>query len=200
MLFSQDQAPVVATSLTHYITDRLAEFAERLDPPPQEETCIYLGAVLARFGRSERLFCYEDGRFMLRSLAQLYGDALEAPDERTRCLMLQQLGDLAMFVGAVFPHRYRRYGINRDYFVGMGGGAYDYLAGNARRHRSIFAELAGMFARLLELVSQACRGREQLSAEEVLLLYERWLVSKEPLVEQQLRYLGIRLDGSESLH
>lgn len=199
MLLSQDQAPVVASSLSNYFTDRLSEFAERLDPAPQEETCYYLGSVLARFGRSEQLFSYEDGRLLLRPLAQLYGEALEAPNEHTRCLLLQQLGDLALFIGAVFPHRYRRYGINRDYFIGMGRGAYDYLAGNARRHRELFAELAGMFARLLEMVSKACSRHEHLGAEDVLALYERWLTSRDPLAEQQLLGLGIRLDGSDTM-
>jgi len=60
----------------------------------------------------------------LRPLALLYGDALEARNERERCLCLQQLGDTALFLYALFPERYARHGIRRDYFIGMGGGAY----------------------------------------------------------------------------
>ena len=34
---------------------------------------------------------------------------------------------MALFLGALFPERFTRRGIQQDYVVGMGGGAYDYL-------------------------------------------------------------------------
>ena len=64
----------------------------------------------------------------LRPLALLYSDAIDANNARERCLMLQQLGDMALFLGALFPQRFTRHGILQDYFIGMGGSAYDYLA------------------------------------------------------------------------
>ena len=81
----------------------------------------------------------------------------------------------------------------------MGGGAYDYLADNARSNSHIFAELAGTFTRMLELIANACSRREQMSAEDILGLYQRWLQSHDPLIEAQLRALGIELDGSDRL-
>ncbi len=135
----------------------------------------------------------------LRPLALLYSDAVEANNERQRCLLLQHLGDMALFLGALFPERWARKGIGKDYFVGMGGGAYDYLAGNARTNNHIFAELASTFTRMLELVASACSRKQQMSAAEILGLYQRWLNSHDPVIESQLRALGIELDGSERL-
>ena len=136
---------------------------------------------------------------MLRPLALLYSDAIETDNARERCLMLQQLGDMALFLGALFPQRFTRHGILQDYVVGMGGSAYDYLADNARTNRHTFAELANTFTRMLEMVANACSRKHRLTTEEVLSLYQRWLSTSDPVIESQLRTLGIELTGSERL-
>lgn len=130
--------------------------------PPQEDTCWYLSQLLDRFGRSEGFFSWEAGRYGLRPLALLYGDATEAR------------------------------GIRQDYFIGMGGGAYDYLVENARHGRHVFAELSAAFASMLELVAQACASDAAQSNEDILTLYEKWLETRSPLLERQLRALGVK--------
>ena len=191
--------PVTETSLSGYFSRRLTRYARRFRSPPHEDTCWYLGNLLERFGRSEQLFSFEEGHMTLRPLALLYSDAIEADNSRERCLMLQQLGDMALFLGALFPERFTRRGILQDYFVGMGGAAYDYLADNSRTNRHVYAELANTFTRMLEMVANACSRRHRLSTEEVLALYQRWLCNRDPLIENQLRVLGIELSGSEQL-
>jgi hypothetical protein len=191
--------PITETSLSSYFSRRLTRYARRFRQPPHEDTCWYLGSLLERFGRSEQLFSFQDGHMTLRPLALLYSDAIEADNTRERCLMLQQLGDMALFLGALFPERFTRRGILQDYVVGMGGSAYDYLADNARTNRHIFAELANTFTLMLEMVANACSRRHRLSTEEVLALYQRWLCNRDPLIESQLRVLGIELSGSEQL-
>ena len=200
MLLHSHQAPITETSLAGYFSRRLARHAERLRPPPHDDTCWYLGSLLDRFSRSEQLFTTQDGQLTLRPLALLYGDAQQASSERERCLLLQNLGDMALFLGALFPERFARYGLQKDYFIGMGGGAYDYLADNARQNRHIFAELARTFARMLEMVASVCSRSQPVSAEDILALYQRWLDSGDPLAERQLRALGVELSGSERAH
>jgi len=193
------EIPIAETSLTDYFCKQLNIHAEHLRPPPHADTRWYVGNLLDRMGRTEQLFSYQDGQMTLRPLALLYSDAVEANNERQRCLLLQHLGDMALFLGALFPERWARKGIGKDYFVGMGGGAYDYLAGNARANNHIFAELASTFTRMLELVAKACSRKQRISAEEILGLYRRWLKSRDPVIESQLRALGIELNGSERL-
>ena len=193
------QLPITETSLSSYFSKRLNRYAERFRPPPHEDTCWYLGTVLERFGRSEELFAYQDGQMMLRPLALLYSDAIEADNTRERCLLLQQLGDMALFLGALFPDRFTRHGILQDYFVGMGGSAYEYLADNARSNRHILAELANTFTRMLEMVANACSRKQRLTTEEVLLLYQRWLNTGDPVIEKQLQVLGIEVSENERL-
>ncbi|MEE4359907.1 MAG: hypothetical protein V2I63_00130 [Pseudomonadales bacterium] len=199
---THDVEPLTLTesSLAHYFMTRLADCAERFRPPPHPDTCWYLGNMLERFGRSERLFAWEDGRMTLRPLAQLYGDAIEARNERERCLLLQQLGDMALFIGALYPQRYARRGIRQDYFVGMGGGAYDYLSDNAQRGRHVFGELARTFTRMLEMIATVCARPDEPSDEDVLTLYQRWLETRDPVAERRLRTLGIALSETDTTH
>ena len=199
MTFDPSPIPVTETSLGCYFKDRLTTYGQRMRPPPQEDTYWYLGNLLERLSRSEQLLTYQDGNMTLRPLALIYGDALQASNERERCTQLQNLGDLALFLGAIFPHMYERYGIFRDYFIGMGGNAYDYLADNARHNRHIFAELSRTFARILGLVAEACSRTHPMSNEDILTLYQRWQETGDALAETQLRDLGLALSGSEKL-
>lgn len=189
-----------STSLELYFSEQLQEHGQNLRPPPAEDTLWYLSSMLARFGRSESLFSYDDGRLDLRPLALLYGDAMDADNDYQRCLFLQQLGDMALFLGALFPERFTRRGIQQDYVVGMGGGAYDYLAGNARRNRHVFQELSDMFAKMLELVAAACSRDAAVNDETVLLLYQRWLQSGDQAIARQLQALGLTLPDGRALH
>ena len=199
MYLDRGTQPITETSLSIYFKKRLTDYAQRFEPPPHEDTCWYIGSLLERFGRSDRLFAYEGGRMDLRPLALLYGDAIEARTERERCLLLRQLGDMALFLGALFPGRFTRRGIQQDYIVGMGGGAYDYLASTARDNRHIYAELANTFTRMLELVANACSREQTLSTEDIIGLYQRWLDTGDEVTGNQLRALGIDLSGSNSL-
>lgn len=197
MLLISDQEPITETSLGDYFRKRLTRYARKLRPPPHEDTCWYLGSLLDRFGRSEYLFTSQgNGEATLQPLALLYNDAVNASSEYERCLMLQHLGDMALFLGALFPKRLARYGIHQDYFVGMGGSAYDYLADNARQNRHIFAELANYFVRMLEMVADACTRRDNANACDILALYQRWLETGDELAGRQLEVLGIDLSGS----
>jgi len=167
-------------SLSEYFRDQLAVHAQELEPQPKEDTCWYLGNLLVRFSRSEDFFAFEDGRFTLRPLALLYGDAVQTHNEHERCLLLQQLGDLSLFLGALFPQYYRRRGLQQDYLVGMGCGAYDYLADNARRGRHIFSELAGGFGVMLELVANACGANQAYAKENVPAVEELQSLPRNP--------------------
>jgi hypothetical protein len=179
------------TSLDAYFERRLTRLGRDLDPPPHSDTLWYLGQMLVRFGDSSALFSYEDGRLSLRPLALLYHDAHAAENRQQRCLILRQLGDLALFVGALFPESYRRKGLQQDYFVGMGTGAYDYLSENESTNRHIFSNLAEMFAPILQLVADCCSGDANLDASDIEKLYAHWLATGSPVAERRLRRLGL---------
>lgn len=183
--------PMLEISLNEYFHTRLGELSQELNSPPHEDTLWYMGNMLARFGDKEQLFTHADGHYGLKPLALLYQDANEASTSRERCFILRQLGDLSLFLGALFPENYARKGIGKGYFVGLGGGAYDYLAENAQQNRHIFSELATTFTRMLVLIAKACSRKNFFDANDVLKLYQRWQQSRNPLHAEQLKALGI---------
>ena len=187
------QSLQVETSLPDYFRRRLQRYAERLRPQPHEDTLWSLGELLPRFSRSDHFFDYQDGALAIRPLALLYGDARSAQDHRERCLLLQRLGDMALFIGAFFPERHARRGIRRDYFIGMGSTAYDYLSDQARQNRHIYQELTRGFAQMLELVARAGHRRDKQSEEEMLQLYARWLETGDHILAQQLKAMGVKM-------
>ena len=187
------------TTLAMYFHERLTESSARLRPAPQEDTLWYLGNMLARFGDARQLFSYSDGQQTLRPLALLYSDARAAETRGERFLILRQLGDAALFLGALFPEQYHNKGINKDYLVGMGGGAYASLSQAGYSNPGVFSELASSFTRMLELVAQACCKQSCFDASDIFALYERWKKTNDPLLASQLQALGITANSSHSL-
>lgn len=189
MLLSSE--PDLEISLGNYFRERLLEVSDELKSTPQEDTIWYLSNMLARFGDSDELFSYEEGKHHLTPLALLYNDAREASTNRERCLILRHLGDLSLFLGALLPESFTRRGIGKDYLVGMGGGAYDYLSENSHSNRHVFSELATTFTRMLQVVAKACSKQHFFDASDIFSLYQRWLQSRDPIIAQQLQAIGI---------
>ncbi len=186
--------------LADHFRERLHEQSDALDSPPHEDTLWYMGSMLARFGDSRQLFSYDEGRVTIRPLALLYFDAHHARNENERCMILRQLGDMALFLGALFPEKFAKVGIRKDYFVGMGGGAYDYLSENASLNRHIFQELASTFTRMLELVAQACEKETFFDSTDILTMYERWRETGDPRLLNQLRAVGVEIPNEPQIH
>jgi len=187
----------IEASLPEYFRRRLRRRAAHLRPPPADDTLWYLGEMMHRFSFSDNFFDYYQGQLGNRPLALLYGDAQATRDPRLRCLLLQRLGDLALFLGAFFPERYAKRGIHQDYFVGMGSAAYDYLSEKARHHRHIYRELTDGFVHMLELVAHAGSNGGESDSERVLRLYARWLETGDPTLAVQLRRLGVTPQSRE---
>mgnify|MGYP001545965778 FL=1 len=179
------------TSLPEYFRTQLHLYADYLKPKPQEDTLWYVGEMMVRFSRSDHYFDYYNGALQNRPLALLYGDATTASSHHERCLILQRLGDMALFVGALFPERHARHGIKLDYFVGMGSAAYDYLAEQSNKNRHIFRELTQQFVKIIELIAAAACRRTKKSDAELIQLYERWRETHDPLIAKQLKACGI---------
>lgn len=180
-------------SLTDYFRQRLYESTDDMSPKPDEETLAYLSVMLTRLAQTRELFGYSEGRIGLQPLALMYRDALQAPNHKVKCLTYRQIGDHALFLGAVFPEPYKRIGIHKDYFIGMGGGAYEFLATQALDFQSTYEYLSQNFTQLLKSVAQACHKTECFDADDILALYQHWLNTSDPEVRRQLQSLGITL-------
>ena len=82
----------------------------------------------------------------------------------------------------------------KDYFVGMGTAAYDYLSIHARDYQHVFAELATTFHDMLELVARAGNKQQGFDMSDIQAVYERWRKSGDPFLASQLAKMGIQLN------
>ena len=158
MPMQRDGRLIETSQLGEYFHHAVHTAAERSDLAPDAATLHYLATLLTDYARSEQVFDYAEQRLQLRPLALLYGEALEAGSPRERCLWLQRLGDLALFVGGLFAGRLSRRFQDLDYCVAMGGNAYGYLHDTAERRAEpaqalVFGELSRGFGGYVDLVA-----------------------------------------------
>ncbi len=165
--------------------------SKRLLPPLSDELNHYLIHLLLHFSESRRLFCRENDNYFLPTLALIYETANNAKTSYERNIMLRQLGDSALFMGALFFEHFSKKGINKDYFIGMGGGAYHALADYEYGDTDLFYELAERFPKLLQVISRVCTIELNYNAEDIFSLLKRWQNSKDATLRKQLHSIGI---------
>lgn len=194
---------MLAGNLPSYFHDAVATAMDKRELETADATKWYLANLLARFAHSDRFFDYsQDAGTNLRPLALMYADAIEASSEGERRLTLQRMGDVALFVAALFEGLLSRRGVKRDYFVAMGCGAYAYLADNpvSGGDETVFNDLSSRFVLFVDVLSTVSATGKRFDQAEILRLYRLWRETGSPLAERQLRALGVSLDIRARTH
>ena len=89
---------------------------------------------------------------------------------------LKQIGDLSLFVSGFFADSLRRKLVDVDYYVSIGGVAYQALSRDETDTFSpVFAELAEKFIAFVDVLSDISERSSCASNMDLLRLYERWL-------------------------
>ena len=89
---------------------------------------------------------------------------------------LKEIGDVSLFISGFFADSLRRKLVDVDYYVSIGGCAYNVL----RRRETdtfspVFAELADNFVSFVDVLSEVSERSACGSNMDLLRLYERWL-------------------------
>jgi hypothetical protein len=108
-------------------------------------------------------------------LALKLGRALDGAGLERR-MTLRQVGDMSLFISGFFSDSLRRKVVDVDYYVSIGGCAYNVLS----RHETdtlspVFAELADKFVAFVDVLSEVSERSSCGSNADLLRLYERWL-------------------------
>jgi hypothetical protein len=146
----------------------------------QPETEMYLVKLLSRFLVSEQLFPRDgSGNYQDQPIAFLYKEALETEQEESRTAMFRQVGDITLYKAGFFRESLETARIAVDYYVGIGGSAYQNVAVRAddRTAKNVFAELSGRFRTFVDLlfeVSSLTSAVPSSSEADVLRAYELW--------------------------
>jgi hypothetical protein len=101
--------------------------------------------------------------------------ALESGGIRQR-ESLRQIGDVSLFVSGFFSDSLHRKLVDVDYYVSIGGCAYNALSRNETDTFSpVFAELAKKFVGFVDVLSEVSERTSCATNADVLRLYEKWL-------------------------
>lgn len=191
--------PITESDLRCFFHDSLHRAVKNQQVHAEEATLWYLANLLNDFSRSENLFDRTEDGPTLRPLAELYAMAAEAASETERKLVLQRLGDVALFVSGLFSGMFsrRRRLVDADYYIAMGGGAYAYLCETSTptvRDRSltaIFQQLSRQFIHFVDVLAEVGENSMGSDDRDILRMYEVWTKTGSPRLERKLRSLGI---------
>lgn len=188
---------LTASSMMEFFRDSVSSAMRNQNVDADEHTVFYVVSLLKAYGRSERFYdAAQEGR-TLRPLAQLYGDAVQATTTEERDAQLRRLGDVALFVAGVFAESGLRRGIDVDYYINMGGGAYNWLGDRDQVSRTYapladtFAELAEKFVQFVDVLAEVCESANLQQDRNLLRVYERWQKTGSPRARRQLVKEGI---------
>ncbi|MEK7705716.1 MAG: hypothetical protein AAB426_12210 [Myxococcota bacterium] len=192
---SESDRVIVSSSLGEFFRDEVSGARQTLGVKLPEMAEYYLVNLLVDYGRT--------GQGPLpgeEPLAFLYKRALEAPPA-VRMQPLKHLGDLALYVAGFFADWVERSHVAVDYYVSMGGNAYDSLSGIVGAHpqgdtfAELYQDLSRRFGELVDVLNEvADRSRDVAErSSDLLKLYDRWVRTGSQRIERMLVDKGLVL-------
>jgi hypothetical protein len=188
---------MASSNVAAFFHEAVIETVQRQRVDVTAAAAMYLANLLVSFVRTAALFETTPEGVMLRPLALIYADAVNAPTRVAREQALRRLGDVALFIAGAFSASLRDKAVDVDYYIAMGGNAYDCLAQSsnagaaARARAEIYAELATKFVLFVDVVGEVCDQGRPASDLDLLRLYEVWLRTGSARAAAKLRGSGI---------
>ena len=194
-----DAAILSSESIHQFFRDLVAKAIENQRARVQPFTELYLVNLLAEYLMSEALYVQgDDGSWQQKPLAFLLKEALEEPGP-ARVQMLRRLGDTSLFVSGFFPDSLSRRSnlVDVDYYIAMGGRAYDAVgmvaARHARSEKTLWDELSEKFRLLVDLLNEVSERTLASTNAGLVRLYERWMKTGSVRLATTLQAQGVVL-------
>lgn len=153
----------------------------------RELTAYYVVQLLASFTQRQTLVDNPDEEPMAVRLAR----ALECGGARQRGT-LKEIGDVSLVVSGFFSDSLNRKLVDVDYYVAIGGSAYNALSRvETDTFSPVFAELATKFVGFVDVLTEVSERSACTSNADLLRLYEKWLKTGSPRSGQLLVERGV---------
>jgi hypothetical protein len=108
-------------------------------------------------------------------LAIRLAQAFETGGMQQRAL-LREVGDVSLFISGFFSDSLRRKLVDVDYYVSIGGYAYNTLSQfDSDTLSPVFGELSEKFVAFVDVLSEVSERTSCASNADLLRLYEKWL-------------------------
>lgn len=175
-----------------------------------ERSQIYLAQLLGQFINVENLYPLNAEGQKAETLTEQLAVALEQETHEQRLTRLRKLGDFSLYIAGFFSDSFQRKLIDVDYYIGMGGAAYESVARmeEKRVKSELFMELAQRFPDFVEVLGQISEesGFNLSNNKDLLRMYDLYLKTGSDRKAKQLAKAGIvapislpkKKDGSEN--
>jgi hypothetical protein len=183
-------------NLQEFFMDSVADAMGRQRLDADEHTAHYVVNLLTLFARSEALFDTTEDGTELTPVAKVLAAAVDAERADERDHALQRVGDVSLFIAGFLGDGLAAKLVGVDYYIRMGGTAYQTLAINVRGSARgvafgrVFAELANKFQRFVDVLAEVRDGAAATEAD-VLRLYDNWQQTGSERAARLLRSIGI---------
>jgi hypothetical protein len=158
------------------------------------ETEFYLVNLLNQFMTTERLYPRDaDGSVREEPLALMVKEALEEPQPRAKNALFRHIGDVSLYVGGFFQDSLNRKLVDVDYYIDMGGAAYQQVAARSDEDalRIVYQELAHKFGAFIEVFAAVSEKTTPRTEKDLLRLYELWVRTRSGRAAKALQEAGI---------
>lgn len=157
--------------------------SQRVTPRPETE--LYLVKLLEQFMLTER--------FRGEPLALMLKDALEQPLAELQRQRLREMGDHSLYVAGFFQDSLNRKLVDVDYYIDMGGSAYQQVAARADSEvsKQLYLELSEKFGSFVDVLAEVSDKTAQRTERDLLRLYEVWVRTRSERAARQLQEAGI---------
>ncbi|MDO8461885.1 MAG: hypothetical protein Q7S98_03380, partial [Deltaproteobacteria bacterium] len=117
-----------------------------------------------------------------------------AADQAAKVPILKKMGDFSLYISGFFPDSLSRQIVDIDYYIQMGGSAYQSLAEIVQAPkalREIFTELAKKFLFFVDVLSEVSEKSALTSDSGILRIYETWIKTGSERAFERLGQEGI---------
>jgi hypothetical protein len=197
---------VPVANLESFFQRALSEAAQAQKVQADEAVIAYLTHLLTDYARSERLYDHTGDGLIRRPLVDLYRLATEADSPRERDLLLQRLGDVALFVSGILPNSLARSLVDVDYYISMGASAYGCLSdlpdavARVRALRSVFAQLSRRFVDFVDVLAETVEQGSPARQPDLMRLHALWARTGSRRLGRKLVELGVTPPPAAGLH
>lgn len=186
--------PALLTSSDSFFKEVVEEAFENQGVKARPLSQHYLVQLLQHYMFADNLFDKDEetGKTKNRTLAESYLIALQS-ERRVKLDLLKKLGDSSLYISGFFGDSLKRKIIDLDYYAQMGGAAYQSLAAENEGHvfAEVYLEIAEKFYEFTDVLTYISQKSLIQSTDDLLRLYDRYLVTGSKLAEEQLIEKGL---------
>lgn len=194
------------SSLEEFFKDEVRLACQKQNLSLDDHVSSYVAHLLVRFSQSssildQQLPTGDKAKEPVLALLWLEGLQKRPAEQLTQ---MQYLGDVALFTSGFFSERIEKSLIDRDYYMAIGGQAYQQV-GTLQKVlrfdeslREMFFTLSQAFPRVVSVLEEISIRSQATQQHGIVKLYEKWLGNHDHKIRRVLQENGVIPNGNST--